>query len=160
MCLSDDCVPFPEHGKKGQTATTEIFSPKVSQFHNMLQSSCYTSREETFPHSTTSLSKGSCGRRTHAAHQRKGEQEWQRQRASQELSTISMAMVPRLSPGRRYANAWNRGSLRVPDQADLTDIPAGWQRCILMVDRTSCRWESTTWMALCTSVREQTPAKR
>src|SRR4051794_39763870 len=95
--------------------------------------------------------KGSCGRRTNAAPQRKGEPEWQRPRASQRLNTISMAMVRRLFPGRRYASGWNRGLPRFRDQEDLIGIPVGWQRSIQTGDHTSCPWESTGWMAPYTS---------
>jgi len=32
MSLSDDCSPFSEHEKKGKTPTTDVLSPRLSQF--------------------------------------------------------------------------------------------------------------------------------
>src|SRR5581483_3560465 len=111
-----------------------------------------------FPHFTTSLSIVEEGPMPDI--QRKGEQEWQRQRANQGMRKISMAMVPRLSPGRRYASAWNKDLPRFRDQGDQIGIPAGWQRYVLTGNHMSCRWESTGWMVSCTSVREQIPARQ
>jgi hypothetical protein len=87
---------------------------------------------------------------------RKGEQTWQNQR----VSVISTVMVRRLSPGRRYTNAWNVALLRLRGRADLIGIPAGWQQYIQMADRMSDQWEFIGSMMPCTSLAMPTPAKR